>query len=385
MRWDLRDELQQYEILDLSEREPTSGEGATPRSHERPRERRTADWEQVRFDSYSAALSFFRRFFGRPDAMDALREAVQRMSGGSDVSGFSDDEVMDRLAGLAESGLVRVIIPPPPSRVRWTVSPGGKGDPTSPASPAKKAAEEGGEGPVEWCLVWSDGPGVKGFISQFEPPQDITVEEKEPDGKGSHKFGSYRKDSPYAVTLVGQIAAEGEVQDAEGAAVPKARVRLERAHGEAAELQTGGDGKFKSEGLVKEEEFEVYIYAFGKVELSFVDHEDKAMSGVSVTLWKQSGEAVPLRVDGGGKIKLDEISLCEVATVEVVATGVSAEGTITDESGKPVAGAQLTLWFDGGGAVSCTTDEGGKYKIENRQPGEGYSLQISPRASGSGG
>jgi hypothetical protein len=225
---------------------------------------------------------------------------------------------------------------------------------------------------------------VKGFISQFEPPQDISVEEKEPDGKGRHKSGSYRKDSPYAVTLVGQIAAEGEVQDAEGKAVPKARVLVLRAHGDAADLRTDGSGRFKSDGLVKEEEFDVHIYAHGSMELSFVDHEDKAVPGVSVTLWRQSGEAVPLRSDAGGKLKLDEVPLCEVASLELVATGVSAEGTVTDDAGKPLAGAQLTLWFDGGGCVSCTTDEGGKYKVENRQPGEGYSLQISPRAAGPG-
>jgi hypothetical protein len=356
--WLIRDTVQQFQIHEAGAR------GADPL--------------HLRFPDIVGATLFLRRFLADPLAMNTLRAVLQHVQPRLNTFRLNDEQVVRLLAEavLMEHVLIVANEAPPMWPVRFARD-GGKFPEGPPAKPAKPVDPEESRAPVDWRLVFSDGKPVKGWKSLFEPPQNEKPKELTPDGQGRHQIGGYMKDDGYQVTIIGTVAVKGKVQDPEGKAVAKARVTIERAYGDPVEVWTDGAGAFETKGFVEEEELAVAVVrGTAQAEGQFVDEEGQPVAGVRAILRLERGDAVQVQSGKDGKFKIEGLVPGEGYSLEVVECPAAIEGRFIDEKGKPVSGVAAVLHLDGGRHVPVQSNEAGKFKIDGLLPGEGAALEI---------
>jgi hypothetical protein len=181
------------------------------------------------------------------------------------------------------------------------------------------------------------------------------------------------------VTLKGTVEISGKVEDADGKPVKDVLILVEPVYAESVSIKTDGGGAFKAKGFVEEEEFDLTIVSSGvKITGKFVDSDDKPVTGVKGQLYLDGGQMVSLDTGTDSKFTVSERLPDEGFTVcvEHLDPGFAAEGKFVGEDGKPVAGVQALLRLDGGGQVTVTSDDTGKFKVPGLFPGEGFSLEV---------
>jgi len=315
--------------------------------------------------------------------MQSLREALHSTEEPALVQRLRNDEVIRRVAQLLLSGRLHLAAPDPPPRwpVFWHKDGGAAAD--QKEDPKKADGTEGAKNdsakvPLEWKLVFSDGPAVKGFVSLLEPPTGDKKELK-PDGGGHHKVDEFWRHDPYSVTLKGTVEVSGKVEDADGKPVKGVLILVEPVYSEAVSLKTDGGGAFKAKGFVEEEEFDVTITSSGaKIEGKFVDSDDKPVAGVHARLHLDGGQIAAIESGTDGKFSISERLPDEgfAVVVDKLDPGFAAEGKFVNEDGKPVKGVQARIRLDGGGQVMVVSDDAGKFRLPGLFPGEGYSLEV---------
>jgi hypothetical protein len=337
----------------------------------------------LRFTQLTDAEQFLRRFHSDPAAMQTLREALRNTEEPALLQRLRDDEVIRHVAALLVSGRLHLAAPEQPARwpVFWHKGSGSaehtEKKPTA-KDDSKSQKNDTAKVPIEWKLVYSDGPAVKGFVSLYEPPKG-DPEELKPDGQGHHKKDGFWRHDAYAVTLKGTVEVSGKVEDADGKPVKDVLILVEPVYSDSVSLKTDGGGSFKAKGFVEEEEFDVTIQSSGvKITGKFVDSDDKPVHGVSAQLLLDGGQTVSIDTGTDSKFTITErlpdegFSLC----VQKLDPGFAAEGKFVDENGKPVPGVQARLRLDGGGEVTVQSDDAGKFKVSGLFPGEGFSLEL---------
>jgi len=336
--------------------------------------------------SYSSAGDvelLLRRFSTNRTAMQTLREALRCADVSAQTHLLRDEEVIRLAAAQIVAGRLTLIPPQPaPLFPVFAYKGSAQNDPQSDAPPeasqTSDSTNDSAKVPIEWDLLFSDGPAVKGFVSVFEPPEGKPPQELKPDGGGHHKLDDFWRHDAYAVTLNGTVEVSGKLEDADGKAIKDAKITIEPAYGDAVIATTDGGGSFKVKGFVEEEEFDVFISAGGiAIEGKLQDDQGKAVAGAALRLLLDGGDLVPLETGADGSFSVPGRLPGEGFSIEVVVIkpGFQAEGQFVDEDGKPVAGASARLLFDGGQHVSVMSDAEGKFKVTGILPEEGYSLE----------
>lgn len=119
------------------------------------------------------------------------------------------------------------------------------------ATDASKASQEAA---ARWKAVWSDDLSpVGGLKSHFEGPNGA----KDLDG-GEQSVSGLNEDAPYSVTLVGNTVVKGKLTDENGRGL-KGRLRIERAFGEAVEIESDVQGSWQAEGFVQGDPYLVHV------------------------------------------------------------------------------------------------------------------------------
>jgi hypothetical protein len=337
----------------------------------------------LRFTHLVDAELFLRRFRADRTSMQTLREALRATEEPALIQRLRDDEVIHRIAGLLLSGRLHLTAPDQPASFPVFWYKGSADNQQSDEKPTSKddsASEKNDSAkvPMEWKLVWSDGPAVKGFVSLFEP-LDKGPEELKPDGQGHHKKDGYWRHDAYAVTLKGTVEISGKVEDADGKPAKDVQILIEPAYGEPVAMKTDGGGAWKAKGFVEEEEFDLTLQSSGaKITGKFVDSDDKPVTGVSAQLLLDGGEIVSIDTGSDSKFTIDGRLPSEGFTLRLhrLDPGFAAEGKFVGEDGKPIAGVQARLRLDGGGEVTVQSDDAGKFRVPGLFPGEGYSLEV---------
>jgi hypothetical protein len=328
-----------------------------------------------------------RRFSTNRAAMQTLREAVRTVDVAVQTLLLRDEEIIRLAAALIVAGRLTLVPPQPAPLFPVFYYKGGakedKGEESQPeSSKPADSSNDTAKVPIEWELVFSDGPAVKGFVSMFEGPDGKPAKELKPDGNGHHKLDDFWRHDPYAVTLRGTVEVSGKLEDADGKAIKDAKITVEPAYGDAVIATTDGGGTFKVKGFVEEEEFDVFISAGGvAIEGKLQDEDGKAVAGASLVLLLDGGSLVSVETGKDGTFTVPGRLPGEGFAVEVVSVspGFAAEGQFVDEEGKPIAGVSARLLFDGGLTVTVASDGDGKFKVPGLLPQEGYSLEFLSR------
>ena len=324
-----------------------------------------------------------RRFSIDRTAMQTLREALRRAGVSAQTHLLRDEEVIRLTAAQIAAGRLTLIpSQPAPLFPVFFYKGSAQNDPQSDAPPetsqTSDSKNDSAKVPIEWELVFSDGPAVKGFVSVFEPPEGKPPQELKPDGGGHHKLDDYWRHDAYAVTLNGTVEVSGKLEDADGKAIKDAKITIEPAYGDAVIATTDGGGAFQVKGFVEEEEFDVFVSAGGiAIEGKIQDDKGKAVAGAVLRLLLDGGDLVSVETGADGTFSVPGRLPGEGFSVEVVdlKPGFLAEGQFVDEDGKPVSGASARLLFDGGHHVSVISDADGKFKVTGVFPEEGYSIE----------
>ncbi|HPH28484.1 MAG TPA: carboxypeptidase-like regulatory domain-containing protein [Pseudomonadota bacterium] len=339
----------------------------------------------MRFSGLNEAEVFLRRFARDAGAMQTLRHALQALDMPTQLHHLREEEVLQRVAGLLYTGRLQLASAQAAPRypVVWF-----KGAAKNDASEPEKAKEsdesqknDSAKVPMEWKLEFSDGKAVAGFVSLWEPPN--RAEQKlEPDGTGGFKKDDFWRHDAYAVTMRGTVEVTGKVEDSDGKGVDGVEILIEPVYGSPISVKTSGGGTWKAPGLVKEEEFDLTLRAAGaKIEGKLVDSDDKPIAGADLRLQLSGGQSVSVQSGSDGTFKVEDRLPSEGFSIELTQLnpGFFAEGCFEDEKGKPVEGVSARLLLDGGGTITVSSGKDGKFKAAGVMPGEGYSLEILSR------
>jgi hypothetical protein len=328
-----------------------------------------------------------RRFATDRAAMSTLRDALRCTNAITQTHQLRDEEVIRLVAGQIIAGRL-TLVPSTPAPLfpvffyKGSAQNESKDEPAPEESKTSESKNDSAKVPIEWELLFSDGPAVKGFVSVFEPPEGKPPQELTPDGQGHHKVDDFWRHDAYAVTLRGTVEVSGKLEDADGKPIKDAKVTVEPAYGDAVIATTDGGGAFKVKGFVEEEEFDVFIVAGGvTIEGKLTDEKGAAIAGATLQLLLDGGDTVTVETGGDGSFKVPGRLPGEGFSVEILAVkpGFVAEGKFVDEDGKPVEGAAARLLFDGGLTVAVVSDADGKFQVPGLLPEEGYSMEYLGR------
>ncbi len=159
---------------------------------------------------------------------------------------------------------------------------------------------------ADWRLVYDDDQPVKGFKTRYTPPAGGKEQELQPDGGGHHQVPGLNRGDTYSVTFVGTESVRGKIQGPTGKAVPKARLRIERALGDAVEVVTDAGGNFEVKGLVEKEPFEVVLLGVegqAVVRGKLQDEKGRPVGGARLRIERAFGEALEVVSDAGGNFE----------------------------------------------------------------------------------
>ncbi len=339
------------------------------------------------YKSVADAELVLRRFALDRAAMQTLREALRCADVSVQTHQLRDEEVIRLVAAQIVAGRLK-LLPPQPAPLfpvfyyKGSAQNESQGDEKQPADEQASSSNDSAKVPIEWELVFSDGPAVKGFVSMYEGPDGKPAKELKPDGGGHHKLEDFWRHDAYAVTLNGTVEVSGKLEDADGKPIKDAKVTVEPVYGDAVLCTTDGGGAFKVKGFVEEEEFDVFILAGAiPIEGKVTDEKDKGVAGAVLRLLLDGGDLLAAETGADGSFSIPGRMPGEGFSIEVgdIKPGFAAEGQFVDEDGKPVAGAAARLLFDGGLHVGIVTDGDGKFKVEGILPEEGYSLEYIGR------
>ena len=239
---------------------------------------------------------------------------------------------------------------------------------SDPNTPPAKA-------PADWKAEFSDGKAVKGFRSLFQTSGG-TEEKLTPDGGGHTSHGSYAKGQDYTAAIIGIITVEGKVESATGKPIVGAKVHIDRAYGDSVDLITDGNGTFKAEGFVEQEDYEVTITEPKRTLAGTIeDEEGKPVPNARVFIERSYGDPIEVETDANGQYKADGITEEEEHHVTISAPS-KAEARILDEEGKPMAHARLLVQAEGGQVTELETDEDGKFVVEGFAQQPHYALGV---------
>lgn len=339
------------------------------------------------YSNVADAELLLRRFAVNRAAMQTLREALRCADVSAQTHQLRDDEVIRLVAAQIVAGRL-TLLPPQPAPLfpvhfyKGSAQNESQGDEKEPKDEEANSKNDSAKVPIEWELVFSDGPGVKGFVSMYEGPDGKPAKELKPDGGGHHKLDDFWRHDAYAVTFKGTVEVSGKLEDAEGKPIKDAKITVEPVYGDAVICTTDGGGAFKVQGFVEEEEFDVFISAGAiPIEGKVTDEKGKGVPGAALRLLLDGGDLISAETGTDGSFSVPGRMPGEGFSIEVadIKPGFAAEGQFVDEDGKPVAGASARLMFDGGRHVGIVADADGKYKVEGILPEEGYSLEYTGR------
>jgi len=328
------------------------------------------------------------RFATNRAAMQTLREALRCADVATQTHQLRDEEVIRLVAAQVVVGRL-TLVPPQPAPLfpvfyyKGSAENDGSSDKPEEKNQTSESKNDSAKVPIEWELVFSDGPAVKGFVSVFEPPEGKPPQELKPDGQGHHKVDDFWRHDAYAVTLRGTVEVSGKLEDAEGKPVKDAKITVEPVYGDAMIVMTDAGGTWKVKGFVEEEEFDVFIQAGGAaIDGKLTDEKGQAVAGGELRLLLDGGDLVSVSTGADGTFAVPGRMPGEGFSIEVVDVkpGFVAEGSFVDEDGKPVAGASARLLFDGGLNISVVSDGEGKFNVPGLLPEEGFSMEFLGRS-----
>jgi uncharacterized Zn-binding protein involved in type VI secretion len=292
--------------------------------------------------------------------------------GGGSSGGSSGSSSTSSTSGQGQSGSVA------------PTSGGGATGAAGSSGPASRGAAQGAlsEMPrpaqASWKVQYGEGDTVTKVRAAYEGPTGP----KDVDGASGQVPGLSTTDG-FALTLTGTEKLKAKLQDADGKAVPDARLRIERAFGEPVEVTTDAGGAFEVEGLLGEEYVDATLVALSvKVTGKVVDEAGAAVAGARVRLHREDGGHIDATTDADGKYEAAGFMPGEAPEgITLLSLRDRASGKLVDEAGAPVAGVKVRVQGDSGASILATTNADGKYEIDGLLPGEGYALSVEPKKS----
>jgi len=128
-----------------------------------------------------------RRFATDRAAMSTLRDALRCTNAITQTHQLRDEEVIRLVAGQIIAGRL-TLVPSTPAPLfpvffyKGSAQNESKDEPAPEESKTSESKNDSAKVPIEWELLFSDGPAVKGFVSVFEPPEGKPPQELTPDG-----------------------------------------------------------------------------------------------------------------------------------------------------------------------------------------------------------
>jgi uncharacterized Zn-binding protein involved in type VI secretion len=295
------------------------------------------------------------------------------------VEGSGNVFVGDATSGGGGGGQAPTAAEPDPTS-QHADNPEGQAPAASPADAApadKKEPEKPKKVPISYKFEWDDGTPIKGYRTNAKA-SSAGDEEKFSSSDQHSLSGEYEEGENFHVEIHGSTKVQGVVKSCEGNPVVGAKVRIERAYGEAVETVTDGSGKFQADGFLGEEQHEVIITEpLRSIDGKVQDHEGNPVAGATVYVERAHHEPLQLTTDEGGNYHAEGFFEDEEHHATVSWKGKPAEVRLVDEQGKPIAGATVLAQPEGATTLSYTTDADGKMKIEGFTEDPWYRLAIT--------